>query len=96
MEISLGLPNTIAGIRGDELLEWARRADRGGFASVAALDRVAYDSFDPLATLAACAGATERVRLATMVVIGPLRNTAILGKTAASIRSRSSRDWPRR
>lgn len=89
MHIGLGLPNTIAGLNGETLLEWARRADAGPFSSVAVLDRVLYDSYDPLATLAGAAAITGRVRLATMIVIGPLRNTAILGKTASTIHALS-------
>lgn len=38
-----------------------------------------------MATLAACAGVTERIILATAIVASPLRSTAILAKTAASI-----------
>ncbi|HEY7921601.1 MAG TPA: LLM class flavin-dependent oxidoreductase [Vicinamibacteria bacterium] len=52
---------------------------------MAVLDRVVYDSFEPFAALAAAAGATERIRLATMIAIGPLRPTALLAKQAASV-----------
>jgi alkanesulfonate monooxygenase SsuD/methylene tetrahydromethanopterin reductase-like flavin-dependent oxidoreductase (luciferase family) len=52
---------------------------------VAVLDRVVYDSYEPFAALAAAAGVTERVRLATMIAIGPLRSTALLAKQAASV-----------
>lgn len=89
MDIGLGLPNTVARLKGETLLNWIRRADEGPFSSVAVLDRVLYDSYDPLVTLAAAAAITHRVRLATMIVIGPLRNTAILGKTASSIHALS-------
>ena len=89
MQIGLGLPNTIANLKGDTLLDWARRADVGPFSSVAVLDRVLYDSYDPIVTLAATSAITKRVRLATMIVIGPLRNTAILGKTAFTIHALS-------
>jgi alkanesulfonate monooxygenase SsuD/methylene tetrahydromethanopterin reductase-like flavin-dependent oxidoreductase (luciferase family) len=89
MNIGLGLPNTIANLKGDTLLDWIRRADEGPFSSVAVLDRVLYDSYDPMSTLAAAAAITHRVRLATMIVIGPLRNTAILGKTASTIHALS-------
>jgi alkanesulfonate monooxygenase SsuD/methylene tetrahydromethanopterin reductase-like flavin-dependent oxidoreductase (luciferase family) len=67
------------------VLEWARRADAGPFSSLAVLDRVAYDSFEPFAALAAAAGVTSRVRLATMIAIGPLRPTGLLAKQAASV-----------
>ena len=71
------------------MLDWARRAEAGPYSSVAVLDRVAYDSFEPFAALAAAAGATERIRLATMIAIGPLRPTGLLVKQAASVSSLS-------
>jgi alkanesulfonate monooxygenase SsuD/methylene tetrahydromethanopterin reductase-like flavin-dependent oxidoreductase (luciferase family) len=85
MNVGVGLPTTTPGATGELLLEWARRADAGPFSSVAVLDRVAYDSFEPFAALAAAAGVTERVRLATMIAIGPLRPTGLLAKQAASV-----------
>jgi alkanesulfonate monooxygenase SsuD/methylene tetrahydromethanopterin reductase-like flavin-dependent oxidoreductase (luciferase family) len=85
MNVGVGLPTTTPGATGELLLEWARRADAGPFSSVAVLDRVAYDSFEPFAALAAAAGVTERVQLATMIAIGPLRPTGLLAKQAASV-----------
>jgi alkanesulfonate monooxygenase SsuD/methylene tetrahydromethanopterin reductase-like flavin-dependent oxidoreductase (luciferase family) len=71
------------------VLDWARRADAGPFSSLAVLDRVVYDSFEPFAALAAAAGVTSRIRLATMIAIGPLRPTGLLAKQAASVHSLS-------
>jgi alkanesulfonate monooxygenase SsuD/methylene tetrahydromethanopterin reductase-like flavin-dependent oxidoreductase (luciferase family) len=85
MQVGIGLPNTIPGTDGKRLIEWASRADAGPFSSLGVLDRLAYTSYDPLATLAAAAAVTSRVRLATMIVIGPLRNTLLLAKVAASV-----------
>jgi alkanesulfonate monooxygenase SsuD/methylene tetrahydromethanopterin reductase-like flavin-dependent oxidoreductase (luciferase family) len=85
MNVGVGLPTTTPGATGELLLEWARRADAGPFSSVAVLDRVAYDSFEPFAALAAAAGVTQHVRLATMIAIGPLRPTGLLAKQAASV-----------
>jgi alkanesulfonate monooxygenase SsuD/methylene tetrahydromethanopterin reductase-like flavin-dependent oxidoreductase (luciferase family) len=85
MNVGVGLPSTTPGATGELLLEWARRADGGPFSSVAVLDRLVYDSFEPFAVLSAAAGATSRVRLATMIAIGPLRSTALLAKQAASL-----------
>src|SRR5437660_815278 len=71
MEVGIGLPNTLKGATGDLMLEWARRAESGPFASLAVFDRLRYDSYDPLITLAAArataawidAGRTGRPRL---------------------------------
>jgi alkanesulfonate monooxygenase SsuD/methylene tetrahydromethanopterin reductase-like flavin-dependent oxidoreductase (luciferase family) len=85
MHVGIGLPNTIPGTDGRLLVEWARRADGGPFSTLAVLDRLAYDSIEPFTALAAAAAVTDRVGLATMIAIGPLRNTALLVKQAASL-----------
>ena len=85
MRVGVGLPNTIPGASGALVLDWARRADSGPFSSLGVLDRVAYDSLEPFTTLAASAAVTARISLVTMVVVGPLRSTAILAKQAASV-----------
>ena len=85
MRIGIGLPTTVPGVSGELILDWAIRADRGPFTSLGVLDRILYGSYDPLAALAAAAAITTRVRLATTILISPLRNTVILGKMAASI-----------
>ncbi|HET8642624.1 MAG TPA: LLM class flavin-dependent oxidoreductase [Pseudonocardiaceae bacterium] len=86
MKIGIGLPNTTPEAGGELLVEWARRADAGPFHSVAVLDRLAYGGFEPFVSLAAAAAVTERVRLATMIAIGPLRSPAMLAKQADSVR----------
>jgi alkanesulfonate monooxygenase SsuD/methylene tetrahydromethanopterin reductase-like flavin-dependent oxidoreductase (luciferase family) len=89
MNVGVGLPTTVPGTTGAQLLDWARRADAGPFSSVGVLDRVVYDSLDPFTALAAAAGVTSRVRLATMIAIGPLRPTGVLAKQAASVHALS-------
>ena len=85
MQVGVGLPTTIPGTRGDLILAWAQHADDGPFGSVGVLDRVVYGSYDPLIALAAVSGVTQHVRLATTVVVGPLRNTTLLAKSAAAL-----------
>src|SRR5579859_5380035 len=85
MRVGVGLPNGIPGTAGQLILEWAHRADEGPFSSVGVIDRLVYDSYEPLTTLAAAAAATQRVRLATTIIIGPLRNNTELAKAAASL-----------
>lgn len=89
MNIGVGLPTTTPGADGALVVEWAKRAEAGPFTSLAVLDRLAYESFEPFTALAAAAGVTSRVRLATMVAAGPLRPTALLAKQAASLHALS-------
>ncbi|WP_345413166.1 LLM class flavin-dependent oxidoreductase [Haladaptatus pallidirubidus] len=85
MQVGIGLPNTLTDSDADLTLEWARRAEAGPFTSLGVFDRVTYDSLDPMGVLAVCAGATEDIRLATSIVAGPLRSTAMLAKKAATL-----------
>jgi len=85
MQVGVGLPSTVPGTKGQFIIEWACRADEGPFSSLGVLDRLAYDSYEPLVTLATAAAVTRRVKLVTTIVIGPLHNNALLAKTAASL-----------
>jgi len=85
MRVGVGLPTALPGMAGAAVIEWALRADSGPFSSLGVLDRLVYDSYDPLISLAAAAAVTTRVRLATTIVISPLHSPARLAKEAASL-----------
>ena len=86
MDVGIGLPSTIPGVGRDELLEWARRAEARGFSSLGTIDRIVYDNYDPLVALAAAAAVTERIRLASTILIAPYRsNGPLVAKQAASL-----------
>jgi len=89
MRVGVGLPTTTPGADGALVVEWARKADAGPFSSLGVLDRLLYDSFDAFASLGAAAAVTERIGLATMIAIGPLRPAATLIKDAASVQALS-------
>src|SRR5690348_12590032 len=85
MKVGIGLPATIPGVTGESVLEWARAADAGPFSSLGIVDRLVYGNYEPLVTLAAVAGATNRIRLMSTVILAPLRNAAVLAKQALSV-----------
>src|SRR5438067_12548025 len=80
MRVGIGLPTGVPGMNGQLIIEWAQRADAGPFSSLGVIDRLIYDSYDPLIALAAAAAVTRRVRLATTIIISLLHNTPILAK----------------
>jgi alkanesulfonate monooxygenase SsuD/methylene tetrahydromethanopterin reductase-like flavin-dependent oxidoreductase (luciferase family) len=73
------------GVSGPLVIEWARKIDAGPFSSIAVIDRLAYPNWEPLVALSAAAAVTQNVRLMTTLVIGPLRDTVLLAKQAASL-----------
>jgi len=85
MDIGVGLPNPVRGAPGPLLVDWARHAEERGFTGLATIDRIVYPSYDSLATLAAAAGATSRIRLTTNILLAPAYPPVWLAKAAASI-----------
>jgi alkanesulfonate monooxygenase SsuD/methylene tetrahydromethanopterin reductase-like flavin-dependent oxidoreductase (luciferase family) len=86
VDIGVGLPTTVPGISGPVLIDWARRAEQHGFSSLGVLDRLVYDNYEPLVSLAAAAAVTQRIQLATTILIAPYRDSAaVLAKQVATL-----------
>jgi len=86
MDIGVGLPHALRGVSGETIVAWAKEADEAGFTSLATLDRLVYDNYESLTTLAAAAAVTSRAKLVTSILISPLHgNTALFAKQAATI-----------
>ena len=90
MDVAIGLPNAVPGTTGDQITEWARRAEARGFSSLGTIDRIVYPNLEPLVSLAAAAAVTERIGLATTVLLGPLRpNPVAVAKQVLSLHALS-------
>ena len=90
MDIGIGLPNAVKGTSGDELIEFARRAEARNFSTLGTIDRIVYDNYDPFVALGAAASVTERISLATTVCIAPPRgNDVLVAKQALSVHALS-------
>jgi alkanesulfonate monooxygenase SsuD/methylene tetrahydromethanopterin reductase-like flavin-dependent oxidoreductase (luciferase family) len=86
MELGIGLPASVPGTSGATVLEWARRSEQRGFSTLGITDRIVYDNYEPLVTLAAAAAVTERIRLTTSILLAPLRtNHMLFAKQVASV-----------
>src|SRR3954468_6050319 len=85
MEVGIGLPNAVQGVDRAGIVEWAIRAERLGFSTLGTIDRIVYGNYESLIALAAAAAVTERIRLATAILIAPVRNPAIAAKQAARL-----------
>ncbi len=85
MKVGVGLPNGLPGVDPTMVAQWARHADAGPLDSLAVVDRIVYDSLDPVVSLAAAAAVTERIELVTSILIAPLRETSTMAKQLLSL-----------
>ena len=86
MDLGIGLPNAVPGTTGKQLTDWARAAEEAGLSTLGTIDRIVYPSYESLVALSAAAAVTERIRLATDVLLGPLRqNPSLIAKQMLSL-----------
>lgn len=86
MDIGIGLPGLPDLEQPELFLEWSRASESYAFSSLAVIDRIVFDNYEPLIALAAAAAVTSRVGLMTAILIAPYRtNTTLLAKELATL-----------
>lgn len=85
VKIGVGLPALVKGVKGETILKWAEEIDKGPFSSIVINDRVVFHNLEAVATLAAAAAVTKRVRLMPSILIGSVREPIMLAKQFATL-----------
>jgi alkanesulfonate monooxygenase SsuD/methylene tetrahydromethanopterin reductase-like flavin-dependent oxidoreductase (luciferase family) len=85
MRVGVGLPSSISGTSSDRLIQWAKHAEELEFSTLGVVDRFPYFCFEPLTLLSTVAAATHRIGVATVILIAPLRNAAVLAGAASTL-----------
>lgn len=86
MKLGIGLPNAVGGTTGRQMTDWARAAEEAGFSTLGTIDRIVFPNYEPVTALSAAAAVTDRIGLATDVMLGPLRqNPALIAKQILSL-----------
>jgi probable F420-dependent oxidoreductase len=69
----------------ENAVSFAKKLEAMGCHALWTIDRIAYDNLEPLTLLAAAAGATQKIRLGTSVLLGNLRHPSHLAKIVATL-----------
>jgi len=85
MDVGIGLPNALEGVRGRALVDWAAAAEDRGFAVLGTIGRIVFDTHEELMAFAAAAAVTERIALMSTVMVAPARQPALLAKQVATL-----------
>jgi len=85
MKIGLCFPYTQEGMSRELMLEWFRRVDEGPFSTISCGERLVGPSVDMMATLAAAAAVTERVRIVPTLYVLPMHSAIKVAKHAATL-----------
>ena len=69
----------------ENVANFAKQCEAMGCHSMWTIDRIAYDNLEPLTVLAAAAGATQKIRLGTSVLLGNLRHASHAAKIVSTL-----------
>jgi alkanesulfonate monooxygenase SsuD/methylene tetrahydromethanopterin reductase-like flavin-dependent oxidoreductase (luciferase family) len=85
MEIGIALPQMAPGYGPGTTVAWARAADDGPFSSISAGERVTFSNPEMVASLAAAAAVTSRIRVFANLWVLPVHNMAMVAQQANTL-----------
>lgn len=85
MKIGLSLPTMLGGVDRALLLEWCRRIEGDGYDTLGFGERIAYRNLEMFSVLSAAAAVTERVRIASTIVVLPMHSEVWVAKQSATL-----------
>jgi probable F420-dependent oxidoreductase len=69
----------------ENVINFAKKCEAMGCHSMWTIDRIVYDNLEPLTVLAAAAGATQKIRLGTSVLLANLRHPSHVAKIISTL-----------
>ena len=69
----------------ENVVNFAKKCEEMGCHSMWTIDRIVYDNLEPLTVLAAAAGATQKIRLGTSVLLANLRHPSHVAKIISTL-----------
>ncbi len=85
MRVGLSLPTMLGGIDRATFLTWCRRIEADGYDTIGYGERIAYRNLEMFTVLSAAAAITERVRIASTIVVLPMHSEAWVAKQTATL-----------
>jgi alkanesulfonate monooxygenase SsuD/methylene tetrahydromethanopterin reductase-like flavin-dependent oxidoreductase (luciferase family) len=85
MKVGLSLPTMLGGLDRDNVLGWCRRIEDDGYSTIGFGERIAYRNLEIFSVLSAAAAVTERVRIASTIVILPMHSATFVAKQTATL-----------
>ena len=83
--IGLAWVNPAPLTKSENVVNFAKKCEAMGCHSMWTIDRIVYDNLEPLTILAAAAGATQKIRLGTSVLLANLRHPSHVAKIISTL-----------
>jgi alkanesulfonate monooxygenase SsuD/methylene tetrahydromethanopterin reductase-like flavin-dependent oxidoreductase (luciferase family) len=85
MRIGISLPTMVPGVDRSLLRRWCVDAEAAGLDTLGFGERIAYHNLDLHTTLTFAAAVTQRIRIASTVVVAPMHPTVQIAKQSATL-----------